>query len=69
MIKKRELFSKELLQPEQPSLFENIESIPEKVPTVLDFIKARYEYGPEMTPEEYKRWIKILVNSSIKRLK
>jgi len=41
---------------------------PEKDPSVIDFIKARYEHGPEMTAEEYKRWIKILVNASIKRL-
>lgn len=40
----------------------------EKDPSVIDFIKARYEHGPEMTQEEYKRWIKILVNASIKRL-
>lgn len=41
---------------------------PEKDPNVIDFIRARYEHGPEMTQEEYKRWIRILVNSSIKRL-
>ena len=35
-------------------------------PTVLDFVRARFEYGPEMDQEEYKRWIKILVNSTFK---
>jgi hypothetical protein len=37
-------------------------------PTVLEFIRARFEHGSDMTPEEYKRWIKILVNHSLKRL-
>jgi hypothetical protein len=41
---------------------------PRKDATVLDFLKARFENGPEMTQEEYKRWIKVLVNRSLKRL-
>ena len=36
--------------------------------SVVDFMKARFEANPEMDPEEYKRWIKILVNASLKRL-
>jgi len=43
------------------------ESLP-KNPTVLDFIKARFEHGPDMTQEEYKRWIRVLVNHSLKKL-
>ena len=51
----------------QLSLFEEpIESKPPEKPSVLELVRARFEYGPEMTPEEYKRWIKILVNNSIK---
>lgn len=37
--------------------------------TVLDFVKARFEHGPEMTQEDYKRWIKILVHNSLKSIK
>lgn len=37
-------------------------------PTVLEFVRARFENGPDMTQEEYKRWIRILVNCSIKRM-
>lgn len=36
--------------------------------TVLDFVRARFEHGPEMTPEEYRHWIKVLIHSSLKRL-
>jgi hypothetical protein len=43
------------------------EALP-KNPTVLDFIKARFEHGPDMTQEEYKRWIRVLVNHSLKRI-
>lgn len=55
----------------QLSLFEPNEPVlPElpKNPTVLDFVKARFEHGPDMTQEEYKRWIKILINSSLKSI-
>lgn len=53
----------------QLSLFEDYEIPTIKEPTtVLDFVKARFEHGPEMTQEEYKRWIKILINSSLKKL-
>lgn len=58
----------------QLSLFEAYEpepapfTAPVKNATVLDFLKARFENGPEMTQEEYKRWIKVLVNRSLKRL-
>ncbi len=59
----------------QLSLFETNEPhpldefFPKKEPTVLDFVKARFENGPEMTQEEYKRWIKILINNSLKSIK
>ena len=55
----------------QLSLFEpEPKTLPElpKNPTVLEFIRARFEHGPDMTQEEYKRWIKILVNHSLKRM-
>jgi len=54
----------------QLNLFEEAhEPFPLKKPTtVLDFVRARFEHGPEMSPEEYKRWIKILINSSLKKL-
>ena len=54
----------------QLSLFEEtIEPLPIQEPTtVLDFVRARFEHGPDMTQEEYKRWIKILINNSLRRL-
>jgi hypothetical protein len=61
----------------QLSLFENneplpktplIESSPAHEPSVVEFIRAQFERNPEMTPDEYKRWIKILVQSSIRRM-
>jgi hypothetical protein len=55
---------------DQLSLFESNEPvIPVKEPTVLEFVRARFEHGPDMTQEEYKRWIKVLVNHSIKSVK
>jgi len=57
------------LKETQLSLFE--ESPPEKPSeptTVLDFVRARFEHGPEMTQEEYKRWIKILIHNSLKSI-
>jgi hypothetical protein len=53
--------------PEKSSEEKIREALP-KNPTVLDFIKARFEHGPDMTQEEYKRWIRVLVNHSLKRL-
>jgi hypothetical protein len=52
----------------QLSLFENNEIVTIKEPTVLEFVRARFDHGPEMTQEEYKRWIKILVNKSIRSM-
>ena len=52
----------------QLSLFENTEITISKEPSVLEFIRARFENGQDMTHEEYKRWIKILVNSSFKSI-
>jgi len=51
-----------------PNSEEKIKEALPKNPTVLDFIKARFEHGPDMTQEEYKRWIRVLVNHSLKRL-
>ena len=55
----------------QLSLFEDYEltTVKEpKQPTVLEFVKARFEHGPEMSQEEYKRWIKILINNSLRSM-
>ncbi len=55
----------------QLSLFEDysLATIKEpETPSVLEFVKARFEHGPEMTQEEYKRWVKILVNNSLRRM-
>ncbi len=59
------------IQPQevQLSLFEDTqEPQPLSKPTVLDFVRARFEYGPDMNQEEYKRWIKILINNSLKSM-
>ena len=53
----------------QLSLFEEIiEPIEINKPTVLDFVRARFELGPDMNQEEYKRWIKILINNSLRSM-
>ncbi len=53
----------------QLSLFEDPNLIRQfKEPSVLEFVRARFEYGPEMTKEEYKHFVKVLVNASIKRM-
>ena len=56
----------------QLSLFEtNEEPFPEppvQAPSPLEFLRARFEHGPEMTPEEYKRWIKVLIHISLRRM-
>lgn len=56
----------------QLSLFENNEpeafETPIKEPSVLEFLRARFEYGPDMTQEEYKRWIKILIHNSFRSI-
>jgi hypothetical protein len=43
-------------------------TLAKKAPSVVDFVRARFEANPNMDPEEYKRWIKILINSSLKRM-
>ena len=57
----------------QLSLFECNDPPPVTKPseptTVLDFVRARFEHGPDMTQEEYKRWIKILISSSLRSIK
>jgi hypothetical protein len=55
-----------LFEPE-PETFPEPEFHPEK-PTVLEFVRARFENGPEMKPEEYRRWIRILIQHSLKRM-
>lgn len=36
--------------------------------TVLEFVRKRFENGPDMTPEEYRHWIRVLIHASLKRL-
>ena len=60
-------------QEQQLSLFESKtpeygEKQNQEKPSIFEFIRARLDHGPEMTQEEYKRWIKILVQHSIKRM-
>ena len=43
-------------------------SLPKKPSSFVDFVRARFEANPDMDPEEYKRWIKILISSSLKRM-
>jgi hypothetical protein len=52
---------------QEPDSHTEPEFHPEK-PTVLEFIRARFENGPEMKPEEYRRWIRILIHHSLKRM-
>ena len=55
----------------QLSLFEEPNEpfpITPKKPTVLEFVRARFEHGPDMTQEEYRRWIKILITNSLKSI-
>jgi hypothetical protein len=47
-------------EPEQPQA---------QVSTLFDFVKARLDYGPDMTPEEYQRWIKVLIHHSLKSIR
>ena len=66
--------SKKTSEARQLSLFEpESETLPEpefhaEKPTVLEFVRARFENGPEMKPEEYRRWIRILIQHSLKRM-
>ncbi len=41
----------------------------EKEPNPFDLIRARFEKEPPKSPEEYKRWIKFLINSSLKNIR
>jgi hypothetical protein len=71
MIMRKKAFPNEsqlsLFEPNEPSLPNPTK--PRKEPTtVLDFVKARFEHGPDMTQEEYRRWIKILINNSLKSM-
>ena len=61
---------KKIKNEEQLLLFEDHPShVKAEQPTMMEFIKARVDYGPEMTQEEYKRWIKILIHHSLKSMK
>jgi hypothetical protein len=62
------LFEQTTSNPNEKTSEDRIKEALPKNPTVLDFIKARFEHGPDMTQEEYKRWIRVLVNHSLKRL-
>lgn len=63
--RKRRRLTPTLPDSRQLSLFEPPQA---DVSTLFDFVKARLDYGPEMTPEEYQRWIKILIHQSLKTL-
>ena len=52
----------------QLSLFESNEPPPTKKPSIVDFARARFEQNPNMTQEEYKKWIKFLVTHSLRTL-
>jgi len=57
----------------QLSLFEDNpstkqKSVPSSLTTAVDFVRARFEQNPDMTEEEYRRWIRVLVQSSIRRM-
>ena len=54
----------------QLSLFENNEPLPsnKKPTTIVDFARARFEQNPDMDQEEYKRWIKFLIHTSLKSM-
>ena len=62
---------RKLFEVEDPSLQLSLFDAPQEnqEPSVLEFIKTRFENGPDMTPEEYKRWIKILVENSFRKSK
>jgi hypothetical protein len=58
-----------LFEPTPETLEQAAQSNPSNgAPSVLELVKARLEHGPEMTPDDYKRWIRILVQASIKRM-
>lgn len=35
-------------------------------PSPLEFVRARFEKTENMTPEEYKKWVRFLVNWSVR---
>ncbi len=53
---------------DQLSLFESNEPPPAKKSSIVDFARARFEANPDMDQEEYKRWIKFLVNNSLRSM-
>ena len=58
-----------LFEPNEPEAFVSTEApSPSKSPSVLEFIRARLDHGPDLTQEEYKRWIKIIIQHSLKRM-
>ncbi len=56
----------------QLSLFEPNEEpapLPQKKPSIVDFARARFEQEDKpMTQEEYKKWIRFLVNNCFKSM-
>jgi hypothetical protein len=62
------VMKKKVKNEDQLSLFETNEPEEIKKPNVVDFARARFDQNPEMTQEEYKRWITFLVNVSLKSI-
>jgi len=52
----------------QLSLFETNEPEVKRKPNLVDFARARFEQNPDMDQEEYKRWIRFLVNASLRSM-
>jgi len=67
-IRNQEQFQLSLFEPNEPPPTPVKEITPATEPSVLEFIKARFENGTDMTPEEYKRWIKILIHHSLRSM-
>jgi len=52
-----------------PPVYENYENKnTNNKMTVLEYVRSRFENREDMTQEEYKRWIKILIHNSLRRM-
>ena len=52
----------------QLSLFESNEPPPCKKPSIVDMARSRFEQNSTMNQEEYKKWIKYLINYSLRSM-
>ena len=57
---------KEVQREHQLSLFESSEPPPPM--NEVEVAIAQFERSPDMSPEEYKRWIKQLIHNSLKSM-